>query len=460
METTWLYACALVIGLAVHSSAPGFAAMLALFVGGAWSGRLARLLPVRYPFNFGVLLPASLVALALWAGAALSPDHRLPLGRSLPSSALPGFWVAGALPLYLWGRGVWIGLRPPTTETLGRWLLVGAGAFLILFALAAADRERTVAAVSDRLEILVLGYFIVGLSVIALVHAQTLHRRAATRQPITLSWLVALAAPMIAIVGLGLLLAADVAPLLNVALHVLVDGALLLWRALLWLGAWIVWLFAWLSHLFPSAPPDQSHPDAAPAHHPSPSMRYPEWHLAIAANPMPAYVLLGLLAVALGLLFLRLLLRRPSLDQPDGVAEQRDSLWSWRLFGEQLRALWDALRGRVARPRDALGGWAADVFASRPLAPEALDIRLIYRRLLRWAGDRGLHRRPGTTPQELLRAMVIARPELQAPLTLITRRYEEARYGGAEIAGEALAESAAAEARIAGSAAAEVGSNR
>jgi hypothetical protein len=123
--------------------------------------------------------------------------------------------VIGGLGLYLWFRGVWIGIRPPSTELLGKWLMGGTAAFVALFALLAATNDPDLAKLSATLEVLVLDYFIVALSPISLIHTQTLNRRAATRQPMSASWLIALSVPMAGIVGLGILISSNVAPALN-----------------------------------------------------------------------------------------------------------------------------------------------------------------------------------------------------------------------------------------------------
>ncbi|MGH7116712.1 MAG: hypothetical protein ACREE9_19735, partial [Stellaceae bacterium] len=363
METSWLYAWAVVIARAFNASSPGFGAMVLLFALGTWSGRLSRFVPWRYPLNHLLLLPATGVALPVWLHAAVLPPGGWGLSNwSTLLFARNGALVgAGMLALYLWGRGVWIGVRPPSTRTLGKWLVGGAAAFVALFALLAADHDRGVAPIAGRLELLVLGYFALGLSVIAIVHTKTVHGPGSAGQPLSLAWAGALAIPMVAIAALGLLFSGDLAPVLRAILVPVVRAimrnaaaaALVLEKVLLWIGHWFFVFLRWLSNLFPVGlqqvarrGPDSFLPP--PLLH-RPSLLYPAWNRADQPNPFFLYVVLcavlGLTAAGLAFLYLRLLFRRSAGDGTDMIEEERTSLWSWQLFRDQLRGLWAALFG-------------------------------------------------------------------------------------------------------------------
>ncbi|HJU15101.1 MAG TPA: DUF4129 domain-containing protein [Stellaceae bacterium] len=460
METTWLYAWALVIARAFGEASPGFLAMVLLFALGAWAGRLSRLAPWRPPWGRLLLVPATIAVLPAWLYAAPHAPGGWDISDwSALLSARNGALVGTVLvALYLWGRGLWIGVWPPSTRTLGKWLVGGAAAFVALFALLAADHDSGVAPIAGRLELLVLGYFVLGLSVIALVHTETLHGRSSAGQPISLSWAVALAVPMAAIAALGLLFSSDLAPVVRAILAPVVRAAaaaaLALGNVLLWIGAWLLMFLHWLSSLFLAGAPGALRRGSLQLPPPSHSA------LGILDQIVLLFVyalLLGLMAAGLASLFLRVLLYlrglfrrgRAARDRADRVEEERSSLWSWQLFRNQVRGVWAALFGRVRNGYEALAGRARAAVADRTGEPDPADIREIYRRLLRWAAARGYPRRAAATPHELWRQISAAVPVASAALALITANYERARYGDSEVTGSALAASRAASEEIA-----------
>ena len=117
MEATWIYAWVLVMADISHPPHPGFALIVLILIGGAWSGRFARLLQWRYPLNFALLLPVTAVALPAWLHAVLLPtaDWSPATWAFLfkPEPTLQTLIVAGGIGLYLWFRGVWIGSSGP-----------------------------------------------------------------------------------------------------------------------------------------------------------------------------------------------------------------------------------------------------------------------------------------------------------------------------------------------------------
>lgn len=456
MEATWLYAWVLVIAVAVHSTSPGFAPIILPLICGAWLGRFARLLPWRYPLNFAPLLPATAVALPAWLHVMLLPTADWswatwsflfkPESEDQSNETQQVLIVIGGLGVYLWFRGVWIGIRPPSTELLGKWLMGGTAAFVALFGLLAATSDPDLAQLSATLEALVLVYFIVALSLISLIHAQTLNRRAATRQPISASWLIALSVPMAGIASLGILISSNVAPALNRFMHLLVQVSLLLGRLLFWIAYWLMIFLDWLSKLFPAGTP-QEVPSRTVPPKPPPKVLAPDWDIApVQVGPWPFYLLIGVATAFLLFVFLRLLLQRPKVERAEFIDEERNSVWSWQLFRSQLRALIDRLLGRLRH--EAPRAWTHRPTVARTPEPFLADIRQIYRRLLVWAVQRGHPRGRATTTQELLRELSTAAPQAREPLSLITETYEFARYGESQIAEGLLTQARAASERL------------
>lgn len=81
----------------------------------------------------------------------------------------------------------------------------------------------------------------------------------------------------------------------------------------------------------------------------------------------------------------------------------------------------------------------SELSVSQEAVAFAADIRALYGGVLRWAAAQG-HKRPiATTPAELAQRFAGVRPEVAAPVALITRHYELARYGERDISAEALA---------------------
>lgn len=472
METSWLYAWAVAAATAFKAPSPDFATMVLLLALGALCGRLSCFVPWRHPRGHLLLVPATLAVLPIWLHAAL----RLPGGwgptswsalifarNGTTDAALVG---AGVLALYLWGRGVWIGVRPPSTRTLGKWLVGGAAAFIALFALLAAGHDQGVAPIAGRLELLVLGYFILGLSVIAIVHTSTVRDRTSAGQPISLSWFIALAIPAAAIAALGVLFSGDLEPVMRAILapaaHTVLRNAAsagqILEKAVLWtghaVGSGLLMFLRWLSHLFPVGMQQVARRGPESLLPPPPLLHRPPLFHPASVEPNPLFVylvlgaLLGLIAAGLTFLYLRFLFRRSASDSAGTIEEERTSLWSWQLFGDQLQGLWAALFGHFQKGRQALAGWPITVIAGRAGKPDPADIRDIYRRLLRWAAARGHRRHPATTPHELCRQISAELPLAAAALALITANYERARYGDLEITGPALAASRAASDKI------------
>ena len=445
METTWLYAWALVLAVVSHLPGPGFIPIVSLLIGGAWSGRFTRLLPWRYPLNFAPLLPASAISLPAWLHATLLPSVDstaqtwvFVLDPQLSGIIQRSLIIIGGLGAYIWLRGVWIGVRPPSTELLGRWLMGGTAAFVVLFALISAQAEVDLVKLFPTLEGLVVVYFITALSLISLVHTQTLNHRAAARQPVTASWLIALSVPMAGIVGLGVLISSNLAPLINHSMHFLLQAGLLLWRVLLWIGYWLVVFLDWLSKLFPSGTPQEVHSPKGRPKAPPKVLTFDWEGTPIHPQPWQVYVLIAVVTAFLLLVFLRTLLQRPRVESTESVSEERQSVWSWQLFGSQLRAILDRLLGRLNREKATKSHHERSV--ERSTDPHPADIRQIYRRLLLWAMRRGHPRAPATTTQELLHRLSSVAPHAGKPLSLVTTIYETARYGKKEIPEEVLNE--------------------
>jgi hypothetical protein len=144
------------------------------------------------------------------------------------------------------------------------------------------------------------------------------------------------------------------------------------------------------------------------------------------------HILLPVLLIVVAVFLLRWTLqrrRRVRVAMSRRRGEMRESLWSWRLFKAQFRALLRALfgrfwPGRAARPEPTANLAAAD-------EPGVLGIREVYRAFLRRAAARGYPRQKNETPFEFQQRLNEQTPLAQAHIAPLTEAYAAARYGGA-----------------------------
>jgi hypothetical protein len=146
------------------------------------------------------------------------------------------------------------------------------------------------------------------------------------------------------------------------------------------------------------------------------TVQAPAWLQAIAS-----VMSVVLLAGGIGLIF-ALALRRHTRQDEEGVEETRELVWSVDVMREEWRALFQNLRGRLRKLRDAqprflsLGG----------LDPERRAIRQLYQQLLALAEDQGLPRPPHATPLEY--ASILEDCYATSEWQTISQAYTRARY--------------------------------
>jgi uncharacterized protein DUF4129 len=244
----------------------------------------------------------------------------------------------------------------------------------------------------------------------------------ATRQGRTLAIATSLLLP-----GVAILLVGGLRPELLRSMWLFVAQAIEL--ALTPIGL----LLAWLASLFPAGAPGPPPvpPPINPRIAPDPAL------IADAQNRMAwlgTLIVFTLLAAAgaAALLAARLLLTNfigtPYAGDPAASQSEKDVSESSGtpaadaadVFGWLMRWLRTRLGRRTVRAR-AAG------------APETLvapDAWFAYQRLLAWADERGLGRRPFETTGQLNMRLVRTVPEVAADIDLLTREFDSERYGG------------------------------
>jgi hypothetical protein len=110
------------------------------------------------------------------------------------------------------------------------------------------------------------------------------------------------------------------------------------------------------------------------------------------------------------------------------VEEQRESLWSWKLFWAQFKALLLSLLRRFF-PQRASGKEGQASTEAIETEPAARNIREIYRALLKRAAARGYPRKKDETPYEFSQRLDEKTPLAEPQLAVVTEAYTATRYG-------------------------------
>ncbi len=108
--------------------------------------------------------------------------------------------------------------------------------------------------------------------------------------------------------------------------------------------------------------------------------------------------------------------------------EMHESIWSWTLFWQQLKAFWLVLWLRFFPPRSPKEEQPV-LDLRMENVPAVRSIREIYRLLLKRAARRGYARKKNETPYEYLSRLSESMPLLVPQLIDITEAYTSVRYG-------------------------------
>jgi hypothetical protein len=479
-ETIPLYAVVTLIAAnAQETLALSYALLAFIVTAAAWLTRLTGLLPATYQIGRVALGVLTAIGLVLGVHAALAPTaewdpYTMLLVVTRPWMINPSLdgqllFTAWFLIVCLWSRGLWIGLEAISTQQEARWFIGGMAVLLAVGAALAAGSVPESGAGSGFLRATILWYFFTGLLVLALAHASTLRGAGGPAPGASLSWLLAVAIPIVAIPLAGLFFTFGAAPALRLALQLGLALGIIGWHILLWIGYWLLLFLRWLSNLFPSGaqqprtqpgcvqPPawllhfrrwlsswfgsggEEPAPGQLGCAQPPPPVRIPEVqdHIPISSSDatiLAVVLVFGLLFALVAYLLIR---HRVNVDEP-GPDDERSSAWSWVLFLSQLRDLWVVLvcywRGRLRRRQGAIGTNSAG-----KTTYEEADIRGLYRRFLRRAAELN-HRRPSAvTPLEFARSLNKAVRGRSADIAAVSDAYDQARYGEKAISAKTLA---------------------
>jgi Domain of unknown function (DUF4129) len=449
MDLCWAYPWMVLLGLWTGAGRTdgllSAISVLALVLLGAWSttllGRVTRHGPRgRYGLAALAIVAATTSVRFEHFGSFGGLDWVGPFVGALAAliGELSAPVLAFACALYLWWRGVRIGMQSPGfTEVEGafRWGVARLALFAVVMALAIRPSLRP--AIEAQTTPYVVGFFFVSLLTLALARLESLRTR--TRRPsLNGQWLSVLVVVAAAVVLLALLLGQIVSfdlviaatrPLFDVLGFLLLILAYAIVIPMAYVIQWIVYLvLALLQSLGTRPPPEPMQPadvDDALQQFLSQQLS-PE---VIAGLKAAGAVLL---LVAVVVLVARGLSRwRPTGADADATNEERDSLWS----AGQLWSMLLAWLRRILRRGPAPGAPSTLAPAAPSTDADALSwslVRDLYAQLLRQGDAAGARRPVATTPLEHEPALSdVLSPE--APIDDLTSAYVRVRYAELEI---------------------------
>lgn len=470
MRAAWMWPWLLVLGawLAPTYGEPLLPlwSFFALLLGGRAAAQIAlhRTVTTRQARVWmAVLGPVVLLALLWWQyGRPLAPWDLAWLqaatgSREVWAREVPPAVIAFAVAAGLWLRGVMDAGHIAGHDEIVSGFVTGSAAFALL--LLGSPLANT--PLPDGTQFWLVIFVLAAMAALALASIERSLYAGSVEAPqrlrINRYWLASVGLVMAAVVVLGLLLGALVAPDAVVsALAVLTPVVDLLGQVLLAVIYAVVYmlflvlspLIEWLRALLANMQPPESLVEPQPFQPLSPLLMDQTTALpAEAVEPLRWVTTLAVL-LAVGVI-LALALRFMRVRDEEAADETRESILSRSL----LRAQWQALMDRLRR-----GGAGED--GARFVALDGEEaarrrIRAAYQRFLATMIEREHPRPPGATPDVYRAAVEADTPEQAAALETLTAAYVEVRYGsrvpdaaamaGAEAAAQSLKASTQAE---------------
>jgi hypothetical protein len=405
-------------------------AAVAVALGTAFTGpapsrrrRVTRTLVLAVAVVAGTALSAGLIAELARSGSFWTVASRPWAASGHRAATVAG--TAWFLAVLAWARGTWLGAAPPSSAHAARSVVVGALAFVGVFAARADTQATAFRAATGSAGWLLFIAFPCAVATFALIRQGELQDEVApgARTGSTPVWMSVLAVPMLAVALVALLVAVAVGPAAPVVGRAIARAA----RAVWWL---VVEIATALSHLIPRSPAHRVHRPIQPGNG-SPTLTVPRPPVATHASAVPfaLEIVVGVVALVVVLLAAVLLARklrsRVKQRSPTGAAAtETDSVFSWGHLASQL---WQALVGLFARRRRT----PAPVRPPTPAGEEELQtVRLAYRRFLTAARTSGWPRSASESTRELERRLAAGPAAGEAgSLAELTAMYDAVRYG-------------------------------
>ena len=442
LTTCWMYCWSVLIGLwAVPTdprpllSSPSI--LLVVLCGALVIHATARRLGRRRRTQLVLALCAlAIVLLVVSVDHQLTPtdvlmDLAIVLGNPTPPA------LAFAVGLFLWWRGVQIGIQTPTFSDVDAAFRWGIGLLAVFgLILGLTTRPSLLPSLESTTTPFVVGFFFVALLTLALARLESLRTRtrALAVNGQWLAWLAAVAALTILIaLFIAQLVSFDtlreiVQPFFDLLGLVVVLAIYVVVIPLAYVVQFILYFLLSLIHPeTPQQPPQPLQPTDIDQllRHIFGELIPPEAIVVAKAAGAALLVGIALLVVARAVSHWR-----ATVGEDDAVEEERESVWSGRSLRAAILAWLQQLfrRRRAAVPLQPARAAAG---AAGPLDEPLSSVRALYRQLLRLGASAGASRNSATTPFEHL--PILERSlEPVANLEHLTQAYVRARYGEAE----------------------------
>src|SRR4051812_34007686 len=211
-ESLWVYLLIVIVtALATPQIQLRFPDVIGLLFAGAIAGKIGAFLPIRFPLNRILALMLALAVVLCWLHLTIAPSEPWSLQSLSTLVSAPAtfhtdasgtaIFLLCALALYLVGRGLLIGMQPPSTVAASRWFVAGAARVLTALLALTWTSAPTAKLPTDHVKAMLFGYFALGLATVALAHWQFAHDGVGLRSRLSLSWAAAILLPVSVVIA-------------------------------------------------------------------------------------------------------------------------------------------------------------------------------------------------------------------------------------------------------------------
>jgi hypothetical protein len=360
-----------------------------------------------------------------WSGAR---SDALP--EALSGPALP--LLAAAFGFCLWWRGIVRGRDVARFERVESAFGFGILAIISLLVFSRANGPVAYAALQSLVAICLIGFFLVGLSALAIARIETeradIRARGGRAPAPNRHWFFVLLGTTVLLLAMSLL----IGQLFLIDLIGAVLGPIL--RAVGYVVGFVLYLFALpvgfvlemivrlIRQLMGTRPPtaDEGGRPEAP--------EMPEVAVSGDALVVAQWLLFALVAIGLVFWLARMVKKPPVAETAADIADEHESVLAWSSLRAELASWLEALRTWLFGRRSVVVQAEVIPLPSTDQPASARSIREVYRQLLALARAKGVGHGPHQTPYERLPGLrERLRPD--SNLAEITEVYVRARYG-------------------------------
>jgi hypothetical protein len=337
--------------------------------------------------------------------------------------------------IYLWWRGISLGRTTSQFKSIYTSFLTGMAFLILLIVLwSAGSGPNSFPGPGSEMAIYVIGFFFFGLVSIAVGHLYMMHRAMPTEEAALTSiwrWLPM----MLGVIGgmivigfvIGSLFSHNFIQTLKTGVGYVGDA----FRQIIeWIGVPLNWIFEgilavlrWIIGMLRTNPPTESENTTGGG----PFENFNSTGVELAPELVMAlkWILIALIIGVIIFFLARTISRYLDRRHQDRIEEIHESLWNAREIGNDFRLFLKGLANKFRRKPKP--GYPVDLFAIKP--GEKMDVRKIYRHLLREGKRSGIPRRKHETVTEYARRLEKSIPAGTGPVGIITDYYTDVRYG-------------------------------